>query len=115
DGEARIGGRLVAGAGKNHKFIFDDLVNAHPAIIARCADHLHQLLHPFSCAAARQRECPDLLQLLARCLFHSAEKAILKKPRAVAISTREILRAQAFNACSRMMSATPGSVPMDEA
>src|SRR5881397_3390834 len=76
---------LLAGFGHDHKLILDDLVNTDPAIIARGANHLDELRHSFSGAAAGQGKPPDLLQLLA------------------------------FNACSRMMSAKPGSVPMDGA
>src|SRR5882724_5036691 len=57
--------RLVPGIGENHKFIFDDFVNCYPTVIARRANHLHDLLHPLASAAACQRECADLLQLLA--------------------------------------------------
>jgi hypothetical protein len=88
DWETRIRRRLVACVGENHEFIFDDLVNADPAIIARRANHLCELLHSLSGAPASQRECADLLELLTRRFLHSRESNLVqKKTSASEIST----------------------------
>src|SRR5439155_1575857 len=79
DGKPRVGRRLAAGFGKDHKFIFDNLVNSEPAIIARGANHLHELPHAFSGAATRERERANLLKLFARCLLHSREGNLVQK------------------------------------
>ncbi len=77
--ETRVRRRLVAGVGKNHKFVFDDFVNCYPTVIARRANHFHQLLHSFSRAAASQRKSPDLLQLLASGFLHSRDSNLAQK------------------------------------
>src|SRR4029077_15050324 len=80
--------RLIAGFGHYHEFILDDLVNAGPAIIPRGPDHLHELLHSFSGAAAGERETADLLKVLARGFFHSRKGNLAhKKPSASTNST----------------------------
>src|ERR671918_2261869 len=71
NGKARIRRWVVASAGENYEFIFDDFVNRDPPIIARRANYLHELSHSLAGASASQRECADLLKLLARRLFHS--------------------------------------------
>jgi hypothetical protein len=75
----RVGGRLVACASENHEFIFDDFINRQPPVIARGANHFHQLLHSFSSAAAGQRKRPDLLKLLASGFLHSRESNLAQK------------------------------------
>jgi len=88
DWKTRIRRWLVARPGENHEIFFHYLVNADPAIIARRANHLHELLHPLWCAPAGERECPDLLQLLAGRFFHSRETNLVqKKTSASKIST----------------------------
>src|SRR4051794_28614642 len=68
-----ICGRFVAAFGHYHELVLNDLVNANPAIIARRANHLHELLHSLSRASARQSKRPDLLKILARDFLHSRE------------------------------------------
>ena len=68
--------RVGAALGHNHKLVLDNLVNANPAIIACGANHLHELIHPFSGAPASQRKPPDLLQLFARSFLHSRESTL---------------------------------------
>ena len=80
--------RFLAALGHNHELVLNDLVNADPAIIARGANHLHELLHSLSRAPASQRKPPDLLKLLARGFFHSRGSNLAhKKPSASTIST----------------------------
>src|SRR4029077_260450 len=71
--ETWIRRRVGAALGHNHKLVLDNLVNAIPAIIARGANHLHELLHPFWGAPAAQRKTADLLKPLARVFLHSRE------------------------------------------
>src|SRR5204863_8287205 len=86
--KARVCRRLIACACENHEFIFDDFVNRQPSIVTRRANHFHQLPHSFSGAAASQRKCPDLLQLLASGFLHSRESNVVQnKPSASEIST----------------------------
>ena len=88
DRKTRISCGLVAGFGHYHEFFLNDLVNADPAVIARGADHLHELLHSFSCAPAGQRKGTDLLKLLTRGFLHSRENNVAhKKTNASRIST----------------------------
>src|SRR4029077_4051529 len=44
--------RFLAALGHNHELVLNDLVNADPAIITRCANHLHEMLHSLSRAPA---------------------------------------------------------------
>src|SRR2546430_4241460 len=84
--ETWIRRRLASGFRHNHELVLDDFVNADPPITARGANHLHELVHSFSGAAARQRKCADLLQLLARGFLHSRENNLAqKKPSASTI------------------------------
>src|SRR4029434_11026166 len=86
--ETWIRRRFLAALGHNHELVLNDLVNADPAIIARGANHLHELFHSFSRAPAGQRKPPDLLKLLARGFFHSRGSNLAhKKPSASGIST----------------------------
>src|SRR5262249_40325268 len=77
--KAGISCGVVAGFGHYHEFIFYDLVDANPAIIARGADHLHELLHSLSRAPAGQRKGTDLLKLLARGFLHSRGSNLAQK------------------------------------
>src|SRR2546430_16769004 len=79
DWKTLVGRRLVTSASENHELLVHDLVNGDPAIIARRANHLHELLHPLWRAPAGERECPDLLQLLAGRFFHSRESNLVQK------------------------------------
>ena len=80
--------RFLACFRQNYEFILNDLVNADPAVIARSANHLHELLHSFAGAPAGQRERTDLLKLFARGFCHSRENNLAyKKPSASRIST----------------------------
>jgi len=79
---------FLAAFGHNYELVLNDLVNADPAIIARGANHLHELLHSFAGAPAGQRERADLLKLLTRGFLHSRESNLAqKKPSASRIST----------------------------
>src|SRR6266571_2859739 len=78
DWKTRIGRWLVARSGENRELLVHDLVNADPAITARRSNHLHKLLHPLWSAPAGERECPDLLQLLAGRFFHSRESNLVQ-------------------------------------
>jgi hypothetical protein len=69
--ESWVRRRFLAGFRQNYEFILDDFVNADPAVIPRGANHFHDLLHSFAGTPAGQRECADLLELLARGFFHS--------------------------------------------
>ena len=83
-----ISGRFVAAFGHYHELVLNDLVNANPAIIARGANHLDELLHSLSRASARQGKRPDLLKILARDFLHSRESNLVhNKPSASRIST----------------------------
>jgi hypothetical protein len=79
DWKPRIRRRFVTRSSKNHEILFHDLVNADPAIIACRANHLCELPHPLWRAAAGERKCPDLLQLLAGRFFHSRESNLVQK------------------------------------
>src|SRR6266849_3229880 len=79
DWKARIRRRLVTSASEDHELLVHDLVNGDPAIIARRANHFHDLLHPFWRAPAGKRESPDLLQLLAGRFLHSRESNLVQK------------------------------------
>src|SRR2546425_12227269 len=88
DWKAGIRGRFVTRFRKNDKCVVHDLVDANPAIIARRANHFHELSHPLWCPPASERECSDLLQLLARRFLHSRESNLVqKKTSASEIST----------------------------
>jgi len=79
NGKTRVSRRLIACACENHEFIFDDFVNRQPPVIARCANHLHELFHSFAGATAGQRKRPDLLQLFARGFLHSRGSNLAQK------------------------------------
>src|SRR5438067_10938241 len=120
-GKPRIRRRFVTRFRKDDKFVLHDFINADPAIIARLANHFHEFPHSRRRAAAGQRKGADRLQLLACRFFHSRESNLVqKKTSASGISTfrdqpaRELSESN-FAACSIMMSAKPGSVPMDDA
>src|SRR5262245_37261075 len=51
--KTRIGRRLVANAGTDDKLILHNLINRDELVIARCADHLRNLLDAFLGAPAR--------------------------------------------------------------
>src|SRR5262249_40434872 len=103
--------RFIAALGQNHELVFDDLVNADPTVIPRYANHLHQLLHSFAGASTGQRERANFLKLLAGSFFHSPGKQSGAKQ----TERERDFQLFAFNACSKMMSAMPVSVPMDGA
>jgi hypothetical protein len=80
--------RFLAAFGHNHELVLYDLVNAHPAIIARGANHLHELLHSLSRAPSGQGKRPNFLEFFARGFLHSRENNLAhKKPSASTIST----------------------------
>src|SRR5262245_48113375 len=71
--ETWVGRWVAAGFGHDHKLVFNDLVNPDPTIVARGANHLHELVHSFARAPASQRKTANLLKLLTGGFFHSRE------------------------------------------
>jgi hypothetical protein len=86
--EAWIRCRVSTGLGHDHEFVLNDLVNANPAIIARGANHLDELIHSFPRAPSSERKPPDLLQLFTSRVLHSRESNLAQnKLSASGIST----------------------------
>src|SRR4029077_16339588 len=86
--EAWIRRRLFSGTGNDDEFVFNDFVNAHPAIVPRRADHLRCLLDALPGAATGQNKASYLLQLLAGFVLHRrAPNLVENKTSASAIST----------------------------
>src|SRR5438105_13313290 len=61
---------LVSGAGENHKFVLHTFVNRDESIIARCPNHLPDLLDGLLGATARQNKAPNIPEFLEPLVSH---------------------------------------------